>query len=473
MTSASGPARRAALHPPPWSGLGFILAANVLVFAGVTIMNVALPSVQAELGFGPAVRQWVVTLYALFFGALMLPGGRIADGVGLRRCLVAGLLGFGVASLAGGLATSTAVLLIARAAQGAAGALVAATALGLLSALFPSGPDRTRAFAALGVVMGLGTAGSFLVGGALVDVLSWRWCLLINLPCVLVITIGVLSKVPVLHHTRRWAGIDFSGTGITVGAVGFLVAGVGRASTLGWTHPQALGLLAVGLVASVLFVRRSRRVVNPLVPPRLVAGRRRTGAFVAVAGVGFGMFAGMYLIGSFLQDVQDRSAVVVGATLIPFGVSATLVSRWAGRWGVRTGPLPLLSLGLLLVAIALATFVGLQPNSPLVATLPGTLLLGAGGTLVMVVGAETATSDAGPDSGVAGSLVNSVQQLGAALGTALFAALMGGASGQVDGHVRAGTIGAALLITVAAGLFGWPRRRARLRTPHAQHSGRR
>lgn len=455
----------------PWWGLGFVLAANVLVFAGVTVMNVALPAVQIELGLDAAARQWVVTLYALCFGTFMLLAGQVADLVGLRRCLIIGLLAFGATSLAGGLATSTALLLATRATQGMAGALVAATALGLLSTLFPSGPDRARAFAALGVVMGIGTAGSFLLGGAFVDALSWRWCLLFNLPCVLVIMVGILRTVPKPAHSRRVGRIDALGTGLVTGALACLVASFDRASVTGWSHPLPVALLGLGLVMVTVFVRRSRTMTHPLVPPRLVRDRRRGGALVAVAGVGLGMFAGMYLLGSFLQDAQGRSAVVVGLTLIPFGVSATLVSRWAGRWRGRTGSLPLLSLGLVLVALALATFLSLQPDSALVMTLPATLLLGAGGTLVMVVGAETATSGAGPDSGVAGSLVNSVQQLGAALGTGLFAAIMGTTSQPHDGYARAGAVGAALLVIVAAGLVGW--RRRRVRRQDVRHTGRR
>lgn len=475
MTGAFGPDATAD-RPAHGAALAFVLAANVLVFSGVTIMNVALPDAQAELGLSDGTRQWVITLYGLFFASLMIVGGRVADLAGLRRCLVGGLLGFGAASMLGGLASSAAMLLLARAAQGAAGAMVAATALALVSALFPRGAARARAFGALGVVMGIGTAGSFLVAGVFVELLSWRWCLLVNAPVVAVLALGVLRTVPEPTRDTDRRRVDVVGAVLVTAAAALVLTGLDRVGTLTWAHPVPIVTLALGVVALCLLVHRSRSARDPLIPPGLVADRVRAMALAAVCGGGFGMFAGMFVLGSFLQDVQHRSALVTGLAFIPFGLSATVTSRYLARVRDRLGTVPLLATGLALVAAALATFVLLRAESSWAATVPATVLLGAGGTVVMVAGADTVTRGAGRDSGVAGSLVNSVQQLGAAIGTAALAAVLvpaaaiGTGTAQIAGYGRAGIMGATVLLVLVVAL---PVLRARVApTPPPQRSSR-
>lgn len=209
--------------------LGLLTSANLLVFASVTIMNVALPDLQTDLLLSHGQAQGVVTFYSLAFGALLVLGGRLADIVGLRRCLTTGLVGFAAASLLGGLAPEPGLLLAARIAQGAAGALVAATAVSLMSVIFPSGRAREIAFTTLGVVMGIGTAGSFVAGGVLVDLASWRWCLLVNVPIALLLAAGIAHTAPAGPRTTQ-AHLDVGGAMLICLSLGAIVLGLDRAT---------------------------------------------------------------------------------------------------------------------------------------------------------------------------------------------------------------------------------------------------
>lgn len=452
-----------------WWALGFVLAGYLSVFAGATIMNVALPVAQADLGLGDSMRQWVVTLYALCFGALMVPAGRLGDLIGLRRCFAIGVTGFAAASLVGGLAWNVPALLVGRALQGAAGGLVAATGLALLSVMFPSGPDRPRAFGVLGTVMGLGTAGSFVVAGALVDGASWRWCLLINIPIAIVVVVGLTRTAPAGTRARG-ARLDLVGAVLVTAALALLVTGFDRAGVLGWASAVTVALLAAGLCLLLVLACWSRRTSDPLIPPALVADRHRTAAFVAVFLVGIGMFAGMFLLTTYLQGLLGYSALLTGLAFLPFGGTAMLASRLLRSVTGRVPAHVLLGAGLLLAAAALGVFAVLDPSAGYLGVLPVMVLLGAGGTVVMVTASGLATLGAGSYSGVAGALVNSSQQVGAALGTALLTAVAAAAtSGRVasgadavaaslHGYGVTGAVGAGLLgIGAAAVLLLGPR----------------
>ncbi|ASR38106.1 hypothetical protein BAY61_27325 [Prauserella marina] len=449
-----------------WWGLVFVLTGNVTVFGAVTIMNTAVPAVQAELGMADATRGWVLTVFSLCFGALMLISGRIADALGLRRCMLAGLVGFAAASLLGGLATTSAVLLVARGVQGAAGALVAATALALLSVMFPAGTQRRKAFAILGAVMGMGTAGSFLLAGTLIETVSWRWCLLINIPLALVAAIGLRATAPPGQAPAR-GRIDILGAGLLTAAVAALVTGLNYASQVGWTHPLTPSLLGAALGLGTLFVLSARRSSDPLVPTPLITDRRRMIAFTAVFILGAGMFAGMWVLTTFLQGPLGYSAFSVGLAFIPFGLSATLTSFLLVRLTrADAEPARLLAAGLSLAAVALGTFLLLTPQSTyLTGVLPAMVLLGAGGTIVMVTGSNIATRDVGSLSGTASSLINATQQLGAAIGTAVLTSIAlltargrstdGSETAEADlaGHTAASATGAIVLAATAAALL--------------------
>lgn len=456
--------------PLHWWALGFILAGYLAVFAGVTIMNVALPAAQADLGFTDPARQWIITAYALCFGALMVPGGRLGDAFGLRRCFIVGMTGFAAASLLAGLAGTIYVLLAGRALQGAFGALVAATGLAMLSVLFPGGPARARAFGVLGMVMGLGTAGSFLLAGALVDSLSWRWTLLVNVPVAAVVIAGLMRTAPSItgRSGERGPRLDVVGAIGVTAALALLVAGFDRAGVLGWSNRVTVATLAAGAAMVVLVLNWLRRAEHPLIPPGLVADRQRASAFIAVFVAGIGMFAGIFFLTGYLHDVLGYSALGTGMAFLPFGVGAVAVSHLLGtpRAG-RLAPGTALAAGLLTTAAAIAGFALVDPAAGYVPVIPVMVLLGAGGTAVMVTGAGTATLGAGADSGVAGALANAGQQMGAALGTALLAGVAAGATARhadsrsgpadiealVHGYALAGSLGAGIIVVAALSVF--------------------
>lgn len=462
LTSAGTGLRR-------WWALVFLLTGNVSVFAAVTMMNVALPDAQRELGLSDGSRAAVVTLYSLCFGAFMLLGGRLADILGLRRCLMAGLIGFAVASFLGGVAPTAAVLLVARALQGMSGALVAATALALISVMFPGGAARARAFAAIGMVMGMGTAASFALAGALVDGASWRWVMLINTPLALTVALGVVRTTPATPTARRSQLGLGSALLITAGLV-LLVFGFDRASALGWSDPLVWMVLTSAALLLAAFGWVLRHSTHPLIPSRLLTDRQRRGAFVAVFMGGIGMFAGIYTLTMFLQGVLGYSALATGLAFLPFGMSAIATSQVLSRASTRVRSDVLLGMGLLLVAAAIGTFLLLGTDSTYVtAILPAMLLLGAGGTIVMTTGANAATREAGTDSGVASALVYSGQQIGAALGTALLTALMaamtrrhidrvGELEATLTGYSFASAVGAAVIAATAVAVLLLSRR---------------
>ena len=453
-------------HVGRWWALALLTGSNLLVFASVTIMNVALPQTQSDLGLSGSATQAVVTVYSLTFGTLILLGGRVADVLGLRRCLVAGLLGFAASSLLGGVAADARTLLVARGLQGAAGALVAATAIPLMSVIFPVGRERKVAFAALGVVMGIGTAGSFLLGGALVDLLSWRWCLFINVPVAIVIAAGVLAATPRRPRAAR-AGVDVRGAILVSMSLGALAIGLDRATVWGWAHAGTIALLTGGAIGIGLFVASLRRAAQPLVPPRLMRNRSRVAGYIAALFAGVAMFAGMFVLTSFMQEAWGASPLKIGMAFLPFAAGAVIATAALPAIRARFKPGPVLAVGLAILGVAIVSFVFLSPDANYTTgVLPAMLLLGSGGTVVMITAGDVATEGAGEDSGIAGALVNSAQQVGAALGTALFTSVMLSAqhdelaagaepiAAVVAGYSHAGVVGAALLavavITVLA-----------------------
>ncbi|MGK9272606.1 MFS transporter [Williamsia muralis] len=463
MSSSAVPTP-AALGARRGFALGLLTSANLLVFASVTIMNVALPDLQTDLLLSHGQAQGVVTFYSLAFGALLVLGGRLADIVGLRRCITTGLVGFAAASLLGGLAPEPGVLLAARLAQGAAGALVAATAVSLMSVIFPSGRGREIAFTTLGVVMGIGTAGSFVAGGVLVDLASWRWCLLVNVPIALLLAAGIAHTAPEGPRTTQ-AHLDVGGAILICLSLGAIMLGLDRATAWGWGHTGTVALLVGGAAGIGIFAATLPGKDQPLIPPSLLGDRLRVIAYAASGLVGIGMFAGMYVLTALLHTVLGLSSTQIGLAFLPFAVGA-VVTTWAlPRVRTRLPVAVVLAVGLMLTAAAIATFVALEPSSRYSThVLPAMLLLGAGGTLVMITAGEVATAGAGPHSGVAGSLVNAAQQIGAATGTALLATAMTittrtelarGAEpveAAVAGYAHAGLIAALLLLTAAMGI---------------------
>lgn len=445
-----------------WWVLTFALLGNMSVFSAVTMMNTAVPSIQTDLGMSDDTRQWIVTLFSLVFGASILVGGRIADAIGLKLTLVIGLVGFAAASLFGGVANSIGMLLGARALQGATGALVAASAMSIISVQFPDGKDRQRAFATLGVVMGAGAAVPFLLSGFLLDVADWRWCFYVTAPLTLIAASGILASAPKDQRDYENTVPVFQAILLTI-AMGLLAFGLDAGNRLGWTDPVTIASLIAAVVLGFLFLSISARASVQLIPFELVTNVRRSIAFISVFALGFGMFAGMWILTAYMQGSLGYSAMEIGFAFIPFAVTAVISSLLSPRYMSRQGgnTLPI-AVGLAMTAVALATFGWLTPNSSYVAgILPAMLLIGAGANLVMVGGSEAATRGAGSLSGTAGSVVNGAQQIGAAIGTAVLTSVAlatergssrAEAAALVDGYNAAGIVGAAILGVVSVGL---------------------
>src|SRR5215218_8158290 len=427
-------------HDRRWLILGVIAIAQLLVVLDVTIVNIALPSAQKDLGFSDDARQWVITAYALAFGSLLLLGGRIADLFGRKWTFVAGLLGFAGASALGGAAQSFGLLVSARALQGIFAAMLAPAALSLLTTTFTDSAERGKAFGVFGAIAGAGGAFGLLLGGTLTQLLDWRWCLYVSIVFAVpaaIAAVRLLHHVPVPERPR----LDIPGTLTASSGLFSLVFGLAHAETDGWGDAVTVAFLAAAVVLLAGFVALQRRVANPLLPLRVVTDRNRGGSYLAISVAGAGIF-GMFLFLTFyLQNTKGLTALETGLAFLPMNFSiiatATIVST---RVLGRTGPRPLVTAGMVLAAggMALLTRVGVD-TSYASHVLPSLILVGIGFGLIVASSINTATFGVpAHDSGVASAMVNTSQQVGGSIGTALLSTMAAtAASDYVTSHGQA------------------------------------
>ncbi len=393
-----------------------------MVVLDATVVNIALPTAQHDLGFSNADRQWVVTAYSLAFGGLLLVGGRMSDLVGRKRMLIIGMAGFAAASALGGAATGFGLLVVGRAIQGAFGALLAPAALSTLTVTFTNPAERGKAFGLYGAIAGAGGAIGLLLGGVLTEYLSWRWCLYIN---VIFAIVAVLAAMRLLRPDRVSAGerIDVPGSVLVVAGLISLVYGLSRAETDGWGAPVTIALLAAGGVLLVLFVLVEQRVAHPLLPLRIVLDRFRGGAYLAIGLSAVGLFGIFLFLTYFLQQNLGYSPVTTGLAFLPM-IAALVASSTlsSGLLMPRLGPRLLVPAGLVIAAgglVILAAQMATDTSYPAV-ILPGLVVIGIGLGMVFGCGINTATYGAATaDAGVASAMVNTCQQVGGAIGTAL------------------------------------------------------
>ena len=404
-----------------WLILALVVLAQLMVVLDATIVNIALPSAQADLGFSNGSRQWIVTGYALAFGSLLPLGGRLGDVFGRRRTLVLGSLGFAGASAFGGAAQSFEWLRAARVLQGAFGALLAPSALALLTITFTEPRDRNKAFGIFGAVIGSGAAVGLLLGGALTEYLSWRWCLYVNLFLALPVTVGALMLVPPQPVPRK-PSLDLPGAATAAGGLFLIVFGFDRAQTAGWSAPQTIGSLVGGILLLGIFVLIEARSRHPLLPLRLLENRARAGSYLAVLFTGTGTFGVFLFVTYYLQQDLDYSPLMSGLAFLPMIGSVIVTSVGVNSLLLtKLGPRPLIVAGMLLAAVGLVLLTRLEVGSTYAAdVLPSLIVIGAGLGLVFPTASNTATArvDAA-ESGVASSLVSVGQQVGGSLGTAL------------------------------------------------------
>jgi EmrB/QacA subfamily drug resistance transporter len=412
--------------PNRWIALIVLSLAQLMVILDSTIVNIALPTAQHDLGFPNDDRQWVVTGYALAFGSLLLLGGRLSDLFGRKRLFIVGVVGFTVASAVGGAATGFEMLLTARVAQGVFAALLAPAALSLVSVTFADDAnERGRAFGIFGAVSGAGGALGLLLGGVLTQSVSWRWCLFVNLIIAVVAFTGAMIWLRDRDRPER-VRLDIAGTiTIVFGLVG-IVYGLGNSASKGWTDGGTLGSVMVGVVLVIVFVLIGRRAPHPLLPLGVLLDRNRGAAYLAVGISGIGSFAVFLFLTYFLEETLKFTPIETGIAFIPL-VAMLIVGAVVSGAALmpRTGPPPIVPIGGVLAAVGLALLTGIGTTTTYArGVLPALLIFGLGLGLVFGPAQNAATSGASSrEAGVASALVNTTQQIGGSLGTAVFSAL--------------------------------------------------
>jgi len=343
---------RAVRVPNRWLALVVLSLAQLMDIVDNTIVNIALPTAQHDLGFSAADRQWVITGYALAFGSLLLIGGRLSDLFGRKRMFMIGVGGFAVASAVGGAAGGFQVLLIARIAQGAFAAMLAPAALSLLSVTFSdNSKDRGRAFGVFGAISGAGGAIGLLLGGVLTEALSWRWCLYVNL---IFAVLAFLGAIVFLRGGGRPTSVGFDLAGAVTAVVGLagVVYGLGNAASDGWAAPATIIPTIAGGLVLVVFVVVEQRVEHPLLPTRVVLNRVRGSSYLTLGICGTGLFAIFLFLTYYLQQNLGFSPILTGVAFLPM-IGCVMVGAVVSGTVLmpRTGPRPLVPAGALLAAI--------------------------------------------------------------------------------------------------------------------------
>jgi EmrB/QacA subfamily drug resistance transporter len=425
------PAARASATPDSrrWLILGTVGLAQLMVVLDATIVNIALPSAQRDLGFTTVERQWVVTAYALAFGSLLLFGGRLGDLIGRKITFLVGALGFAAASAVGGAATSFGMLVAARAAQGAFGALLAPAALSILSTTFSDPAKRGKAFGVYGAIVGAGGAIGLVLGGILTEYLSWRWCLYVNL---IFAGLAVTGAALLLERqrARTRTRLDLPGVVLVSASMFCLVYGFSNAATHNWHTPSTYGSLAAGVALLAAFALWQSRAASPLLPPRVVLDRNRGAAYLAVLLAGAGMFGIFLFLTYYLQQTLHYSPVVSGVAFLPL-IAMVVVSANLSNVMLmpRLGPKPLVPAGMLLAAGSLVWLTRIGVHSGYVSAVLGPLMgAGLGFGFTIAPSMNTGTFDVAPqDAGVASATLNTGQQIGGSIGTSLLNTIFAGA----------------------------------------------
>jgi EmrB/QacA subfamily drug resistance transporter len=408
--------------PRRWLALAVIAVAQLMVVLDATVVNIALPSAQRELGITDADRQWMVTAYTLTFGGLLLLGGRIADFAGRKRTFIIGLLGFAGASALGGFATSAGLLFAARALQGGFGALLAPAALSLITVTFTTPKDRARAFGVFGAIAGGGAALGLILGGVLTEYTSWRWCLGVNVP---IAVLTALAAVPLVKESRAVGNTRYDVPGAVLATAGLvaLVYGFTEAAkpSVGWTAASTRALLATAVVLLVAFVVLESRTKNPLLPLRIALDRNRGGSYLAFLLLAAGMFAMFLFLTFYFQVVLGYSPLKAGFAFLPFSGGIILAAGVVSQILPRTGPKPLMVGGVAMATLAMLYLLQTTPTSSYVThVLPAEIVMSLGLAAVFIPASSTALVGVSPhDAGVASALLNATQQVGGSLGTAL------------------------------------------------------
>ncbi len=420
-----------------WAALALLSVVQFMVVLDIAIVNVALPSIQVDLGFSQENLQWVISAYALAFGGFLLLGGRAADLLGRRRIFLAGAVVFTLASLVAGLAWSEASLIGARAIQGLGAAIITPAALSILSTTFDEGRERNIALGVWGAVGGFGAAAGVLLGGVLTDALSWEWIFFVNVP----VGVGAFALTPILLRESRDARVrtfDVPGAVLVTGGLSLLVYAITQAGQEGWLAGETLAFLAAALVLLGGFVAWELRHSEPLMRFGILGNRTVSGANVAGFIMGTAMFSMFLMLTLYMQQVLGYSPMKTGVAYLAVAGTAILWSAVAAQLVTRIGVKPVLVIGMTTLAAGLVYFMQVSVGgSYLGDLLPGFLLIGIGiGFSFVPISIAALAGVQASEAGLASGLINTSQQIGGALGIAALSTI---ATSRTEDAVASGS----------------------------------
>jgi MFS family permease len=459
-----------------WTVVTLACLGQFMVVLDVSIVNVALPAIRANLGFDATGLQWVVNAYALTFAGLLLLGGRAADIYGRKKIFLSGVGMFTVASLLGGLATTATLLVVARAAQGVGAAVLAPTTLTILTTTFSAGPARTKAIAGWSAVGAAGGAVGAVLGGVLTDYLSWRWILLINVPIGIGIVAAAIPAIKESHakshqderpdesENKQVAGrgtsgqvghrvdtrrLDVLGAILATGGITAVAYGTVRTHAHGWISPQTLVPLILGVVTLVVFFFVEARVTNPLVPLRLLRDRSVAAGNLLMLLMGIAFFTMWYFLSLHMQGDLGYSALRAGLAFVPHTTVLIVGSRVSARLLHRLGSRPLIISGALIAAAGFVWQAQMAPGYVTGVLLPGVVMC-SGASLTFTPIVMITTSGGGhAEAGLVSGLLTTARQLGGSLGLAGLATVAAAAPTPVEGYGTVFLVGAAVLVASA------------------------
>lgn len=421
-----------------------ICTAQLMVVLDATIVNIALPSIQKDLGFTPTNLQWVLTAYTLAFGGFLLLGGRAGDILGRRRVFIFGILLFTLGSLGGGFAWSEASLLVFRAIQGLGAAIAAPTALSLIATEFPEGKERNRAMGVYAAMSGAGAAVGLILGGFLTEI-DWRWVMFVNVP--IGIFIALVAPRALTETERHTGKFDLPGAITATLGLGLLVYALTEVATsvgeLGaaeaWTDTRNLALLGTSIVLLVVFVLIEARSRHALMPLRILENRNRAGAYGIMLIIGAAMFGMFFYLTQFVQGILGYSPIKAGFAFVPVSICIIISAGLASQFITRFGAKPFALLGTAMTAAGMFWLAQIQPDSTYVGGLLGPMVvfaLGLGFTFMPLTLAAVSQIDES-DAGIASGVLNTTQQIGGSIGlaalTTVFATVFANTKGDFAG----------------------------------------
>jgi len=408
-----------------WLIFTLLAIAQFMIVLDVSITNVALVTIKQNLHFSNSSLQWVITAYALTFGGFLLLGGRAADLFGRRRTLVIGMVSFTIFSLLIGLSQSSSMLIVLRALQGLAAALMSPSALSIVLVTFGEGPERNKALGYWTLIATGGAAMGLLLGGVLTQFLGWRWDFFVNVPIGILVAIGILKNVPAHEKEATHNNLDLPGAILVTGGLITLVYALSQGPVWGWLNSSLLLTIAAAIVLLIAFIFNESKTRYPLMPLTIFKIRNVTGANVIMAPIYAGMLGMFFITSLYIQSILNYSPVLTGLSFLPFPIILAFVSTRVPRFVSRIGYKPFLIAGPLLIAIAIAWLSRLPVHGTyLIDVLPTLLVMpiGVGMTFMPIIAA--ATSGVPPQqAGLASGLISTSQQMGGALGLAVISGI--------------------------------------------------